>query len=84
MEKVTRYSGNRAIFYRPISFLMFYFIGLLILYIWGPMEWKTQSPVILYSFLFLTHALIYVGFSINIKECIERVNLEKIVFLKIF
>ncbi|HBS46434.1 MAG TPA: hypothetical protein DEA91_21760 [Paenibacillus sp.] len=54
---------ERNLLYRPIKFVMIYFIGLIILYIWGPLEWKTQNSSIFYLFLFLAHGLLILGYK---------------------
>lgn len=60
-------TSSRILLYKPIKILMFYFIGLIILYIWGPFEWRTQNAFLLYMFLFVSQGLIYLGYTTTMR-----------------
>lgn len=60
------------ILYRPIKIVMIYFIGLIVLYIWGPFEWRTQNPPVFYLYLFLCQSLIYIGYKITMNKLLRR------------
>jgi len=78
MNKIRIDKLNKKILYNPIKIVMFYFIGLFILYIWGPLEWKTQNSFLLYLFLFAAFGLIYMGYNVTMRKIIKKSNNENI------
>lgn len=62
----------RKYFFKPIHIIFLYFIFIYILYLFGPLEWKTQNPFFLFVFLLLSNILLYVGFSYTIRNQIIK------------
>lgn len=62
----------KRVFYKPLKIVMVYFLILIIIYIWGPMEWRTENPFLLYMFLFLSQGLIYLGYTTTIKKMYKK------------
>ncbi|WP_027308884.1 hypothetical protein [Caloramator sp. ALD01] len=60
------------ILYKPIKIVMLYFICLIILYTWGPLEWRTENPIEFYIFLLLSQGLIYIGYTKTIKKMYKK------------
>jgi len=56
------------ILYRPMQITQLYLISVIILYILGPLDWRTENPFFLYMFLFIAQGLLYLGFSITMKR----------------
>lgn len=54
--------------YKPMQIAQLYLIGVIVLYILGPLEWRTENPFFFYMFLFFAQWLLYIGFTTTMKR----------------
>lgn len=63
--------------YIPIIAVEIYLIFTVILYIFGPWEWKTNKPILLYSMLILFQGSLALGYIKEIRiKSYQKINLE--------
>ncbi|STO07252.1 hypothetical protein [Exiguobacterium aurantiacum] len=67
MEVVDNKTSKKILFL-PIRIVLFYFLFIALLYIFGPFEWRTENEVRLFLFLFFAHLLLYVGYTTTISS----------------
>jgi len=76
------------ILYKPMQIAQLYLIGVIILYILGPLEWRTENPFFFYLFLFIAQGLLYLGYSTTMKRLYlnkkneQQVDDEKILIIE--
>lgn len=62
---------NKAL-YIPIAYVQLYLTATILLYILGPLEWKSQNPVMLFSFILLSQALLFFGYMLEMNKMTKR------------
>jgi hypothetical protein len=67
-----RISQEIRILYKPIKIVQWYLYFIIFLYLFGPLNWRTQNPFLLYMFLFGAQGLLYIGYSLKMKQIYAR------------
>lgn len=57
----------KKVLYKPINIVMLYFIVLIVLYVFGPLEWNTDNALLFYLFILCSHLLLYLGYKTKIQ-----------------
>lgn len=70
-------SISKKIFYIPLNIFIIYLVFILILYIWGPLNWRTENILLFYSYIILSQVLIYLGYFLTINKLNRNKNFEE-------
>lgn len=68
MNKINTSHLKIKTLYNPMRIAQIYLIGIIVLYILGPLEWRTENPFLFYMFLFSAQGLLYLGYSTTMKR----------------
>lgn len=63
--------------YRPMMYVQLYLVGVIMLYLLGPLEWKTQNPFLFYTFISIAQILLLVGFIFTMKKLQYRAKMSE-------
>ncbi len=77
---------QKSVLYYPMKLVQLYLSFIIVLYIFGPFEWPTREPLLLYSFLFSAQIILFMGYKSSMKRnctptCKKNIDYEKF-FLK--
>ena len=63
--------------YRPMQLVQLYLLFIIILYVLGPLEWRTQNSFLFYIFLFASQGLLLLGYTLQIKRLYVKETIEQ-------
>jgi hypothetical protein len=72
MEYIKRKIITKKIVYQPIIYVELYLLGIIVLYLFGPLEWKTQNPRLFYGFIILAQVLLFLGYCTMMAKIHQR------------
>lgn len=59
---------KRKILYKPIIFIHIYLFIILMLYVFGPYDWKTENPFLFYLYILIIEIILHVGYIKTINK----------------
>lgn len=68
IKKLYQNKEQKKMLFRPIMFVQIYLLGIIVLYLIGPLEWQTKNSYLLFPFLFLSQLLLYLGYKSSMRH----------------